>query len=253
LSATGVVAALDFEAQGLGTRQRRSGGLSGLTDGSLVSVSGIGGDNAARAARQLVAAGVGALLSWGVAGALDPALSCGTVVLPTEVLRRSNALGPSPLQRFETCPTWRERLWAALQAHARLAAGALLTSAVPVVAAELKARMFQETRAVAVDMESAAVAEVAADHGLPFMALRVILDTARVSLPESIMRAFEPTAAGRSGLRRAWPLLRPLLNAPADWGPLLRLAGQYRVARRALSDCARRADPTRLMQRPGGG
>ncbi|MFI4905748.1 MAG: hypothetical protein ACLQFF_05580 [Steroidobacteraceae bacterium] len=252
MSATGVVAALEFEAQGLGTRQRRSGGLSGLTDGSLVSVSGIGGDNAARAARQLVAAGVGALLSWGVAGALDPALSCGTVVLPTEVLRRSNALGPSPLQRFETCPTWRERLWAALQTHARLAAGALLTSAVPVAAAELKARMFQETRAVAVDMESAAVAEVAADHGLPFMALRVILDTARVSLPESIMRAFEPAAAGRSGLRRAWPLLRPLLNAPADWGPLLRLAGQYRVARRALSDCARRAEPTRLTQRPGG-
>ena len=251
MSATGVVAALEFEARALGKRRRAGEGLSSLPDGSLVSVCGIGAENAQRAARRLIGAGVGALLSWGVAGGLDPGLACGTVVLPTEILRGSETLAASPLRRFATCRTWRERLGAALRGHARLATGALLTSAVPVAAAGLKARMFEETRAVAVDMESAAVAEVAADHGLPFVALRVILDTALDSLPESVLRTLVP-AAGGSGPRRAWSLLRPLLHAPADLGPLLRLAGQYRIARRTLSDCARHAEPTRLVGRAGG-
>ncbi|HEX2789181.1 MAG TPA: hypothetical protein VHN17_02005 [Steroidobacteraceae bacterium] len=249
MSATGVVAALEFEAQSLGTRRRRVGGLWRLGDGSLVSVSGVGGDNAVQAAHQLVAAGAGALLSWGVAGGLDPALGCGTVLLPAEVVRPSTAPGLAPLQRFETCRTWRERVAAALPAHAAVTAGGLLSSVQPVATAELKARLFRDTQAVAVDMESAAVAQVAADHGLPFITLRVIVDSATVSLPGSVMRAFEPAMAGRPGLWRAWALL----GAPADWGSLLRLAAAYRVARRVLHDCARRAAPTRAPEPRGGG
>ena len=46
MSATGVVAALEFEARDLGKRRRGGAGLSSLPDGSLVSVCGIGGENA---------------------------------------------------------------------------------------------------------------------------------------------------------------------------------------------------------------
>jgi adenosylhomocysteine nucleosidase len=218
LSVTGVVAALAFEARCFGKP----------SDGCLIRLSGIGADNAARAAHALVAAGAGALLSWGVAGALDPDLASGTAVLPTEVLRQG--------RRFATSRLWRERLRSALQGHVRVVAGALLTSDVAVAAVALKASLFRDTQAVAVDMESAAVAEVAADHGLPFVALRVILDTARDSLPESVLRDFA---------RAARPPLWSLLCAPADWGRLLRLAAQYRVARRALSECCRHGNPTR--------
>jgi adenosylhomocysteine nucleosidase len=248
LSATGVVAALEFEAQSLGTRRHRADGLGSLRDGSLLRVSGVGGDNAARAARELVAAGAGALLSWGVAGGLDPALSCGAVLLPAEVLRPASADKLLPPQRYATCRMWRERVAAALQLHAP-AAGALLTSALPVAAADLKVRLFRDTGAVAVDMESAAVAQVAAEHELPFITLRVVLDTASVSLPGSVMRTLEPGNAGRSGLWRAVALL----GAPADWGALLRLAAAYRLARRALLDCARRGDPTAATAGQGGG
>jgi adenosylhomocysteine nucleosidase len=217
LSVTGVVAALAFEARCLGKP----------SDGSLIRLSGIGTENAARAAHALVAAGAGALLSWGVAGALDPDLASGTAVLPTEVLRQG--------RRFATDQRWRERLRSALQGQVPVVAGVLLTSDVAVAAVALKASLFRATQALAVDMESAAVAEVAAAHGLPFVALRVILDTARDSLPESVLRDFAPTAR---------PPLWPLLCAPADWGRLLRLAWQYRLARRALSECCRYANPT---------
>lgn len=249
MSATGVVAALEFEARSLGTGSRRAGQLRALGDGSLLRISGVGADNAARAARELIAAGVGALLSWGVAGALDPALACGALLLPAEVLCAPAGAAALPLQRFATCRGWRERVAAALQPHAPAASGALLTSPVPVAAAALKARMFRDTGAVAVDMESAAVAQVAAEHALPFITLRVILDTAAVSLPGSVMRTLEPANAGRTGLWRAWALA----SAPADWGALLRLAAAYRVARRALYQCARRADPTRAPAAQGGG
>jgi len=238
LSVTGVVAALEFEARC----------LASPSDGSLIGISGIGGENAARTARALITAGAGALLSWGVAGALDPALDCGSAVLPSEVLRPAGGPGGSPPQRFETCRAWRERMLAALQGHVRVVSGALLSSAAPVPTATAKARLFRETRAVAVDMESAAVAAVAADHGLPFIALRVILDTARDSLPESIMRAFAPADASRAGCWRAWALV----SAPRDWGSVLQLAARYRCATRSLRDCCRHADPTRCIDARAG-
>jgi adenosylhomocysteine nucleosidase len=247
LSATGVVAALAFEARSLGSCRRRTIGPCVLGDGSLLCVSGVGTENAARAAQKLVAAGAQALLSWGVAGALDPALDVGAVLLPAEVLRPTGASASAPMQRYPTSRTWRERVVAALQPHAPVSAGALLTSALAVAEAQLKARLFQDTGAVAVDMESAAVAQVAAEHQLPFITLRVIVDTASVSLPASVMCMIDPAYAGRSGLWRAWTLL----GAPQDWGALLRLARASRLAQRALSDCARRGDPTRAPAASG--
>jgi adenosylhomocysteine nucleosidase len=243
LSVTGVVAALEFEARSLGDPG----------DGSLISVSGIGADSAARHARGLVAAGAGALLSWGVAGALDPALDCGAAVLPAEVLRAPGEPGCATLQRFETCRGWRERLLAALQGHARVVTGTLLSSALPVTSAARKASLFHQTMAVAVDMESAAVAGVAAEHGLPFIALRVILDTALDSLPGSVMRAFGANAAAPRRWPPAWPLLWPLLITPAEWGSVWRLAARYRVARHALRDCSRLGRPTLAVDARGGG
>jgi adenosylhomocysteine nucleosidase len=218
LSVTGVVAALAFEARCL----EQPG------DGALIRLSGIGAENAARTANALVAAGVGALLSWGIAGALDPDLASGTAVLPTEVLRQG--------RRFATSALWRERLRAALRGHVPVVGGTLLSSDVAVAAVAVKASLFRDTGAVAVDMESAAVAAVADEHGLPFIALRVILDTARDSLPDSVLRDFAPAAR---------PPLWPLLCAPADWGRLLRLAAQYRLARRGLRVCCRLGNPTR--------
>jgi adenosylhomocysteine nucleosidase len=247
LSATGVVAALAFEARSLGRCRRQVAGPCVLGDGSLLCVSGVGCANAARAAQELVAAGAQALLSWGVAGALDPAIGAGAVLLPAEVLRPAAAAGSAPLQRYPTSRIWRERVAAALQPHAQASAGALLTSALPVAEAQLKARLFQDTGAVAVDMESAAVAQVAAEHQLPFIALRVIVDTASVSLPASVMRLIEPAHAGRTSLWRAWTLA----GAPQDWGALLQLARASCHAQRALSDCARRGDPTRAPAAPG--
>jgi adenosylhomocysteine nucleosidase len=221
----GVVAALEAEARTLGPAVHRRDGLSFLSDGALLAVSGMGGAPAALAARSLVEAGAAALMSFGLAGGLDPALRAGTVVLPSEVISRGGA-------RFLTSPGWREQLERAIAQQRPVAGGILLTSAQPIGAVADKAAAFRETGAVAVDMESSGVAEVAAAHNLPFIAVRVIVDTAADVLPRTVMAA---TRDGQVNIRR---LMAGLALAPLDLIGLIRLARAYRAATHSLAAAA---------------
>ena len=229
----GVVAALAAEARALGTPVKRIGDVACLGDGTLLAVSGMGGAAATQAAARLIEAGAMELMSFGLAGGLDPALAAGSVVVPSEVI--------SP--HGDRCPTseaWRERLMAAIASQGRVAGGSLLTSARTIDRVEDKAAAFRETGAVAVDMESLAVAQIAAVHLLPFAAVRVIVDTAADALPRAVVEA------SRGGQVRIWRLLGGLALAPAELAPLMRLAARYRTANRSLAAAARAVLPARL-------
>jgi len=236
LNRVGVVAALAAEARTLGKAVRRRDGLSSLSDGALLAVGGMGGALAARAARSLVDAGAAGLLSFGFAGGLDPSLRAGSVVLPTDIVSGKGG-------RFMTSTDWRERLCVAF-AEWRPAAGALLTSAAPIDSVADKASAFRETGAVAVDMESLGVAEVAAAFFLPFIAVRVIVDTAADVLPRAVLAA---NRGGRLSLRH---LLGGLASAPLELVVLIRLAQRYRAATRSLAGVARAGLLTPLIAGP---
>jgi adenosylhomocysteine nucleosidase len=226
LSRAGVVAALDMEARSLGSRTRRRDGLFEVGDGTLVAVSGMGHAAAVGAAGALVDAGATALISWGLAGGLDPTLQAGTICLPSVVVSRDGAT-------FATDLHWREILTAAISRRLRVVSGKLLTSAVAIEDVAAKAAAFAETGAVAVDMESAGVAEVAALNKLAFVAVRAIVDTAGDTLPPAVM------AAGTEGPVRLARLLLGIAASPRQIAPLLRLAIRYRAATRALDAVAR--------------
>jgi len=233
LNRLGVVAALAAEARALGPAVKRIGDVACLGDGTLFAVSGMGCDAAAQAAARLVEAGATELMSFGLAGGLDPDLAAGSVVVPTEVISRHG----------DRCPTsepWRERLTAAIARQGPVAGGKLLTSAGAIDLVEDKAAAFRETGAVAVDMESVAVARIAAAHGLPFVAVRVIVDTACDALPRTVVEA------SRGGQVRIWRLLGGLALAPGELAALMRLAGRYRTANRSLAAAARAVLPARL-------
>jgi adenosylhomocysteine nucleosidase len=225
LNAVGVVVALEAEARTLGPAVRRRDGLFLLSDGALLAVGGMGGALAALAARHLVDAGAAALMSFGLAGGLDPLLRAGTVVLPSEVISRGGA-------RFLTSTGWREQLCGAIAKQRPVGCGTLLTSPQPIGAVAEKAAAFRETGAVAVDMESLDVAEVSAAHNLPFIAVRVIVDTATDALPRSVVTA---SHQGQVNIRR---LIGGLAVAPLDLIALIRLARAYRAATRSLSVAA---------------
>jgi adenosylhomocysteine nucleosidase len=233
LNGLGVVAALAAEARALGPAAGRIGDVCRLRDGSLLAVSGMGTAAAEAAAAKLIEAGASALMSFGLAGGLDPALPAGSMVFPSEVISRDGRGSPISMD-------WRDRLSAAVHGLGPVCTGRLLTSARALDSVADKAAAFRDTGAVAVDMESLAIAQVAAAHHLPFVAVRVIVDTAADALPHAVV------TASADGEVRILRLLGAIALAPGELGALIRLAGRYRTATRRLADVARAALPARL-------
>jgi adenosylhomocysteine nucleosidase len=195
--------------------------LAVLGAGSLLAVSGIGRAAAAAAAQALVDAGVSALMTFGMAGGLDPKLTPGSVVIPGELISTDGT-------RYTACREWREQVAAAVRALRTVSEGNLLTSTHAIETPADKAAAFRGTGAAAVDMESAAVAEIAAKHNLPFIAVRVIVDTAADMLPRAVV------AASLGGRVRFVRLIGGLILAPREIASLIRLAQRYRIAMRSL-------------------
>lgn len=222
----GIVCALQSEARHLGSATRRSEFLRELADGTLVCVAGMGGQAAARGAQRLLDAGAAALVSWGMAGGLDPALIAGTLLLPNAVIGADG-------QAIETSQPWRERLSTAISSQLTPVSGKLATVGHAVASVGEKAALFLGTGAAAVDMESLAIAQVATACRVPFLAVRVIVDTAADELPGAVK-----AAADAEGHLSVWRLLGALALAPADLPALIRLARRYRSAAISLAAVA---------------
>jgi adenosylhomocysteine nucleosidase len=182
-----------------------------LLAGASIAIGGGTPVGARAAAERLVAGGAGALVSFGLAGGLDPALAAGVIVVPRAVLVDG--------VHHETAPGLVGGITHDLIVQ---------TDRVLATVAQKRA-VFAATGAVAVDLESGAVAQVAATHGLPFAVLRAICDPAGRDLPPAALAALD--TAGAIGLLR---VLTSLLRHPLQLPALLRLAGDAALARRAL-------------------
>ena len=200
-----------------------------LSGSGRLRLSGLGSHNARRAAIELIDSGVGALLSWGSAGALDPRLRPGTLLLPQDVLTSEG-------RRFEVTAAWRAKLHELASRQFEIHTGALVQSLHPVTTAQQKQTLFARTGAVAVDTESAAIAEVAASRGLPFVAVRAVLDPATRDLPPSALSAVDS-----SGRLLVKDLVRGLLRRPGDLPGILVLWSDMRLACSTLATVARLA------------
>jgi adenosylhomocysteine nucleosidase len=227
VSGTGIVAALAAEARTLGPAQRTGSAINTLPDGTLLITSGMGPEAAACAALALVTAGARAVLSFGLAGGLDPALQAGTVLIPDAVTDGSGAL-------HTTFGPWRDRL-AALCDSAASVRGTLLSVTAALTTAAAKAQARARTGACAVDMESFAIGSVAARAGVHFAIARVVVDTAVDTLPHSVL-----LATGPRGQMHYARLALGLLRSPAEIPALLQLSQRYRIALRSLRLLAQR-------------
>ena len=225
----GIVAAIRVEARCI-TRQRLPfNQIVMLGPNTAIWLCGMGADAAWEAARGLKTGGATALMSFGFAGALHPGLRPGTLVLP-ESIHFGDSL-PVDL-------SWRARLLAQLPHHLNVSGGILAASSHVVSSATAKRDLATETGACAVDMESGAVAEAAAQEGLPFLAVRAISDPVDFSPPKVLLNAVRPDGSVRPGR-----LLQLLLCRSLTLRPLIRLATGSRAACRTLSAVVRYAAP----------
>lgn len=169
---------------------------------------------AAEAASRLVRDGATALISFGLAGGLDPVLRSGMVVVPETVLCDGQAFQADAAlaARFGGCT-----------GHRLLAGDTVATDAVA------KRHLFGATGAQAIDLESGAVVRVAASYGLPFAVVRAICDPAERDLPPAALIALDQD--GAIGLVA---VLLSVLRQPAQIPALLTLAGDAARAHRSL-------------------
>jgi adenosylhomocysteine nucleosidase len=194
---------------GLAAEARIAGRL-----GWLVAVGGGTAAGAKTAARSLADAGVGALVSFGLAGGLDPTLRPGALIVPSAVIAGGSHHPTDP---------GLSRVLGGATPHAVLDAEAIVAS----VAAKRCLR--DRTSAAAIDLESGAVACIASERGVPFAVLRAICDPAERVLPPAALAALD--ANGAIG---TWRVIASLTARPGQLRALLVLAGDAAAARRSL-------------------
>jgi len=165
------------------------------------------------------------VISFGVAGGLDPSLKSGDIVVATEVLAGDTRwLAGSALNE--------EMIASAALKRRRIVRGGLAGVEQVVAARACKAALHSETGAAAVDMESHIAAAYAQDAGLPFAALRVISDPATRALPALAMSAIKPN--GDIDLRL---VLRGLARNPMTLRALVSTGIDFNRALRSLRGC----------------
>lgn len=182
----------------------------------LSAVSGARAARASACAAELVGGGAQALVSFGLAGGLDPTLGAGDLVVSARVTAGDATINGDAV--------WAERVQARLttdMAHAGAVQGedAVLSSP------GAKGRAFARTGALAVDMESVAVARTAEAAGLPFIVVRAIADTAAHSVP-----AYAAAAIDADGRTQIGAILRGVAAHPTSLVGLWTLATASRAA-----------------------
>src|SRR5262249_23710158 len=155
------------------------------------------------------------LIFAGFAGALQPSIHVGDIILAREVLDLAGRVWPAS---------------ALVPALPSAHAGRILTSSRFIGDPAEKLALGKKHNALAVDMESAAFAQRCTERGVPWACLRVISDDASASFTAEIAGLVDE---GRIAYGRVFSLLT---RNPWLLPKLLRLQRQTRQAARRLAD-----------------
>jgi adenosylhomocysteine nucleosidase len=218
----GIVCAMPMEARGLTRMQLPFCQPVRVFNHYTIVRSGVGGLNAQRATQALQRQGVDAILSWGCAAGLCPDLKSGAMVLPSAVIDPEG-------QHIAVDRQLHQSLLKRLCADAGIRTDLAMSYDEPVTSRQQKAALYQRFGAIALDMESAAIALLARSYQLPFAAVRVVLDPADQALPNTALQGLQ--SDGSFALGKG---LRALARQPSDIIDLTRLAINSFRANKAL-------------------
>jgi nucleoside phosphorylase len=158
------------------------------------------------------------MLVWGCAGGLVPECAPGTILVANRVVDDRGAEWDVPLAT--PLASW------AAEHGLPVRQGTLLTTAEALVTRDAK-RHAAARGAVAVDMEAAAIVQVAAQRRLPVAVVRVVLDGVDDALPPP---SLVDTSSGDIRLLAA----ARYFSLPTRWSDAIRLSARQRLAARSL-------------------
>jgi len=166
------------------------------------------------------------IVSTGYAGGLREDYKLGDILVPVEV----HSIPPLPEVRLRPDPRLREAvLEAACSGPWKVHTSRMITTNRVISSSDEKGRLGREYDAGSVEMESAVIAELAANRSVPFVAVRVVLDEASFSLPEhlEVLRWWRRRQFGK--------LVRFVASHPHQFLELLRLGQRSRKASERLT------------------
>ena len=192
----------------------------GRYDGIRVAVveCGMGYARARRATEALIEGHSPSwLLSCGFAGALQPQMKVGNIIVANEIVDQHG-------QQFSI------DIKLASDAARGMYVGRVLTADEIVRTIAEKQALHDQYGAIAVDMESLAVAQVARDRHVRFMGVRAISDDMSADLPSEVL-----SVMGGSGAVRVGAVIGALWKRPSSMKDMLNLRGHAEAASKSLA------------------
>ncbi len=166
-----------------------------------------------------------AVVSIGIAGGLAPSLKPGDVLIGTAIV--------TPTQRYPADPGIVASWMRALAGSGLIVREGVLAGVdAAVIDVPAKAALHRATGSAGVDMESHVAAAYAAQHGLPFAALRIVCDPADRAIPAFAAQALKPD--GEPDIRA---VLAAIARQPGQIRALIRLARDSGRAFQSLTRC----------------
>ena len=218
---TGLVTALRAEASCVLSTHIPYNQIIQIEGHTALWLSGMGPQAARIGAEGLQQNGAAALVSFGIAGALDSNLKPGDLLLPDTIYAG---------RQFPVDRNWRDHLQGLLPTDIRVTNGILASSEVPLTSEKEKLDLAKATGGRAVDMESGTIAAVAAAAGIPFIAVRAIIDPVQFSPPQALLDAVYP-----DGGVNPIHLFILILKRSVQLRTLLQMGSGMRAARKTLS------------------
>ncbi|MDX1710391.1 MAG: hypothetical protein R3316_04570 [Rhodovibrionaceae bacterium] len=183
---------------------------------------------AAEHAERLASKDLDACVSFGLAGALDPALGAGQAVIPRRVLSPGG-------EALEADAELRARLLQAVEDTALAIADADVAGVDAAAdSVEAKRALAARTGCGIVDMESHALAAACHRHKRRFLVLRAVADTSGMAVPKGALAAVDEHGHARPG-----PVLADVLRRPGRLPDYLALMRAHRDGLAGLEGAAR--------------
>ena len=187
-------------------------------DGVITLCSGASAAQLRQSLERLKGQDFGAVISFGLAGGLDPALRPGDAIVAREIIAQG--------ARYAVHPRLAAAMIDAVAKTGRAPVSDALVG-VDQMAMDVAAKtaLRKQTGAAAVDMESHIAAAFAKANRTPFAAVRVVADPATRALPPLAAKAITPDGDIDNGY-----VTRELIRAPGQIGELIRTGLDSRAA-----------------------
>jgi len=165
--------------------------------------------------------GVKRILSFGIAGGLEPGLPIGSMVIGSQV--------HSPDGTWPCDVEWVNQL---MQKFPEAHCGGVWGSETIVASAREKRQVYEKSRCLVVDMESQCAAQIAAEANIPLGVLRVVCDSANMDVPPVVMVSIGEDGKIHIG-RAMWHIMRHPTQCGDLVGMLQGTGKAHKVLRKA--------------------